>query len=33
MVFIDTNIIVRYLMRDDENLYKISKSIIESTDN
>lgn len=33
MVFIDTNIIVRYLMRDDENLYKISKNIIESTDN
>lgn len=33
MVFIDTNIIIRYLMRDDENLYKISKNIIESTDN
>ena len=33
MVFIDTNIIVRYLMKDDENLYKISKNIIETTDN
>ena len=32
MVYCDTNIILRYLLKDDDGLYKISEAIIEKED-